>query len=93
MISDFVYDLCHERETVTSRLSTSSSDAPSDVAKQLFGKKNCLPNSDTEQKSSYNLERAAQCGDWGEKNTPSDLFLKVSYQPCYIKVYLKRPGL
>lgn len=76
MISDFVYDLCHERETVSSRLAANSAEAPSEVAKQLFGKKSSLPNSDSQAKPDYNLDRAAQCGNWGGSR-PSDLFLKV----------------
>lgn len=75
MISDFVYDLCHERETVSSRLANDPDDAPGVIAKELFGKKQ-LPDSDTTEQKGYNLDRAFECGKWGTSR-PSDLFLKV----------------
>lgn len=76
MISDFIYDLCHERETVTSRLAANPTQAPSDIAKELFGKKGSLPKSDSKVSKDYDLDRVAQCGNWGGTR-PSDLFLKV----------------
>ena len=79
MISDFVYDLCHEQETVSSRLVNDPDDAPGIIAKELFGKKQ-LPESDTTEQSKYNLERAFECGRWGSSR-PSDLFLKVRSSP------------
>lgn len=95
MISDFVYDLCHERETVTSRLAADPTQAPGEIAKQLFGKKNSLPNSDSETKPEYNLDRAAQCGNWGGSR-PSDLFLKVCHilrALCSVECGLHTSGL
>jgi len=76
MISDFVYDLCHEHETVSTRLAANSKEVPGDVAKQLFAKAKSLPKSDTELKAEYDLQRAFDCGKWGTSR-PSDLFLKV----------------
>lgn len=77
MISDFVYDLCHQQETVSSRLAKDPDDAPGVIAKELFGEKQCLPRSDDTDEEQYNLQRAFECGRWGPTR-PSDLFLKVS---------------
>ena len=75
MVSDFVYDLCHAQETVTSRLAKDPDDAPGVIADELFGKKE-LPSSNTTEPQGYNLQRAFECGNWGSSR-PSDLFLKV----------------
>lgn len=79
MISDFVYDLCHEQETISSRLAKDPDDAPGVIAKDLFGK-NRLPDSNTTEQSDFNLQRAFECGNWGASR-PSDLFLKVRRSP------------
>lgn len=76
MISDFVADLCHAQQTVSSRLSAKPDEAPGALAKELFGRSSALPHSNTDEKSGYNLDRAFACGSWGESR-PSDLFLKV----------------
>lgn len=76
MISDFVYDLCHEQVTVSSKLASDPDDAPGVIAKDMFGKRQ-LPNSDTTEEAGYNLQRAFECGNWGNSR-PSPLFLKVS---------------
>lgn len=86
MISDFVYDLCHEQETVTSRLVKDPDDAPGVIAKDLFGKDR-LPDSNTADQSSYNLQRAFECGKWGN-SPPSDLFLKVRNSPKSVFILL-----
>lgn len=75
MVSNFVYDLCHEQETVSSRLANDPDDAPGVIAKDLLGKRQ-LPQSDASNQASYNLQRAFECGNWGSSR-PSDLFLKV----------------
>jgi len=77
MISDFVHDLCHVPETVSSRLAANPKEVPGDVAKQLFGKRRSLPESDTEIQPKYEPQRALDCGNWGESR-PSELFLKVN---------------
>lgn len=77
MISDFIDDLCHVQETVSSRLAENPEEAPGFVAKQLFGKARSLPKSDTEIQPKYDLQRALDCGDWSDSR-PSQLFLKVS---------------
>lgn len=76
MISDFVYELCHSPDTVTSVVASDTSVAPGEVAKKLFSKRE-LPRSNGEERKDHNLERAYECGKWGNTR-PSDLFLKVS---------------
>lgn len=75
MVSQFVYDLCHEKETISSRLAKDPDDAPSTIADELYGKRQ-LPKSDTAEPKGYDLQRAFECGNWGSSR-PSDLFLKV----------------
>ena len=77
MISDFVYDLCHAQETVSTRLATNPTAVPGEVAKQLFESNKSLPKSDTELQPKYDLQRAFDCGKWGNSR-PSDLFLRVT---------------
>lgn len=75
MISDFVRDLCCATESVTSRLAQDPTKTPGAVCNELFGKDK-LPKSDVSEQRNYDLERAFQCGKWGETR-PSELFLKV----------------
>ena len=75
MISEFIYELCHSTETVSSVLAQNKDCVPGDVAKKLFAKRQ-LPSSSNEDGQGYNLERAYACGKWGGSR-PSDLFLKV----------------
>lgn len=75
MFSDFVYDLCHGTETVSSVLANDTSSTPGEVAQRLFSKKE-LPRSSSEEHGGYDLERAYECGKWGDTR-PSELFLKV----------------
>lgn len=77
MISDFVYNLCHEQETVSSRLVDDPDDAPGLIAKDILGKRRSLPTPDASPTPSYDLDRAFECGKWGGNSRPSDLFLKV----------------
>lgn len=75
MISNFVYDLCHAPNTVSSQLAANPEEAPGPIAKELFSKKD-LPQSSTQHDGQYDLQRAFECGQWGPSR-PSDLFLKV----------------
>ena len=79
MISDFVYELCQSQDTVTSVLASDTSVAPGEVAKKLFSKRE-LPRLNGEERQDHSLERAYECGKWGNTR-PSDLFLKVSLSP------------
>ena len=64
MVSAFVYELCHEQETVSSKVTNDPDDAPGLIAKELFGNKE-LPKSDASERPSYDLQRAFECGNWG----------------------------
>lgn len=75
MVSQFIYDLCHEKETVSSRVANDPDDAPGTIADNLYSKKD-LPKSSTTEPQGYDLQRAFECGNWGSSR-PSDLFLKV----------------
>lgn len=79
MISDYVYELCHEKETLTSRLAREPNKSPGDVAGELFQKKAHTQTAAAPAAAvaaQHDAERAAQCGQWGS-SVPSELFLKV----------------
>ncbi|KAF2089467.1 phospholipase D/nuclease [Saccharata proteae CBS 121410] len=62
-LSKRIYNLCHAPETVSSLLAKDPELAPSEASKQIFG-------------SHGDLERARQCGNFGDTR-PSELFLRV----------------
>lgn len=66
---------------MSSRLVANPNDAPGPTAKALFLKSSSLPKSDTTAEDGYDLDRAFECGQWGETR-PSDLFLKASNRVC-----------
>ena len=81
MISEKVYKLCHEAETVSSEMAKDPSLAPGDIYQRLYARHD---QSQVANKESQNgkeitqedLERAAQCGNWGPTK-PSATFLRV----------------
>jgi len=85
--SDQVYKLCTSDESVSSVLAADPKLAPGDAWKKLYGHHAGRPKSahaaDDAGKGAVSqeaLDRAAKCGKWGPTQ-PSDLFLRVTWQP------------
>ena len=82
MVSEHEYKLCQEASTVSSEFAKNPDEAPSNIAKRLYG--HYKPSTDTPDTSnvdrpyasSIDLERARQCGNWGPQQ-PSEFFLRV----------------
>ncbi|KAF5679586.1 IQ calmodulin-binding motif-containing protein [Fusarium heterosporum] len=81
MVSQYVYDLCQAKDTVSSVLTTNPDQPPGEIIKKLYGhhehgfkhdhdeKQDAISNADV-------LQTALQCGRWGP-TTPSPLFLQA----------------
>jgi hypothetical protein len=82
MVSGHVYHMCRSSTSVSSELAKDPSASPSDIAHRLYGHDPALAvngapvDHKLEEEGYYDLERAFECGRWGETR-PSDLFLKV----------------
>ena len=81
MVSDRVFKLCQEAPTVSSEFAKNPSEAPTEIAKRLYGNtkpatKHDFPGVDRPSASIADLERALQCGKWGPSQ-PSEFFLRV----------------
>lgn len=82
MVSQYVYNLCHGKGTVSSELAKSPTDTPSAVTQRLY-RSNKVPrdmpdSDDCKLDSSVDvLETASNCGRWPRNIEPSDLFLKA----------------
>ena len=81
MVSDRVFKLCQEAPTVSSEFAKKPSEAPTEIAKRLYGNtkpasKHDFPGIDRPPASVADLERALQCGKWGPSK-PSEFFLRV----------------
>ena len=81
MLSERVVKLCQDTATVSSEYAKNPSEAPTDIAKRLYGhckpaSKHDFPGIDRSPFSTADLEQALQCGRWGPTR-PSDFFLKV----------------
>ncbi|OBT81150.1 hypothetical protein VE02_10057 [Pseudogymnoascus sp. 03VT05] len=84
MVSDGLYKLCTGKESVSALLAEDPTLAPGDAWKKLYG--SYVPtsksaarsegNSDEHSISAEELQRAAECGNWGPSQ-PSELFLKI----------------
>ncbi|KAF2140413.1 uncharacterized protein K452DRAFT_360026 [Aplosporella prunicola CBS 121167] len=80
-ISDKVFALCHEKDTVSSLLAEDPSLKPADAARQLYGRhgfsiyEGKLP-AERRRATDEELERARRCGRFGDTK-PSELFLRV----------------
>ncbi|KAL2839945.1 hypothetical protein BJY01DRAFT_250211 [Aspergillus pseudoustus] len=81
MISQNVYNLCHDDRTVSSEVAGDSKGVPCKVFKDLFEserpeKRGGELSSDEESREDDELMKAAECGRWGGTE-PSRLFLKI----------------
>jgi hypothetical protein len=80
MISDKVYELCRNPQSVSSELARNPTEATSKIAKQLYGHLEAPPSAKDfdipAEHTSADLNRAFECGNWGPQK-PSELFLKV----------------
>ncbi|KND90958.1 hypothetical protein TOPH_04343 [Tolypocladium ophioglossoides CBS 100239] len=80
MVSEHVFKLCQETETVSSVLAKNPTEAPGDVIQRLYGHhtKDFYHNPDENRPdpSPEALERAFKCGRWGPTK-PSPLFLQA----------------
>lgn len=80
-ITDRVYDHCHSEKTVSGELAKEPSLAPQKAAHRLYGAHppsitDAQPPEHREPASAEDLQRAFECGNWGETR-PSELFLRV----------------
>lgn len=84
MLSDTVYELCHDEKTVTSELLQDPSQSPTKLFQKLYhDRKTKSHKSDSDEsldKGENELRKVLQCGNWGSSQ-PSDLFLKVINRP------------
>jgi len=81
MVSDRVYELCHEVRTVSSEMAKNPTAAPGNVYRSLYnhleGDKSTEDERDHKKEiSKPDLKRAEECGQWGPTR-PSVLFLQV----------------
>lgn len=81
MVSDRVFKLCQETSTVSSDFAKNPTEAPTEIAKRLYGNtkpatKHDFPGVDRPAAAIADLERALQCGKWGPSQ-PSEFFLRV----------------
>lgn len=80
MVSEHVFKLCQETETVSSVLADNPTDAPGDIVKRLYGHHtkdlHRNPDGNRPAPSPETLEAAFKCGRWGPTN-PSPLFLQA----------------
>ncbi|KAH0829571.1 phospholipase D active site protein motif protein [Fonsecaea pedrosoi] len=80
MIPKGIYDLCQNRESITSQLAQDPSISPHAAAKRLFGvdidDEVVTRKLDLGKEEPSDLEEARKCGQWGTSN-PSDLFLRI----------------
>ncbi|KAI9758879.1 MAG: hypothetical protein M4579_002763 [Chaenotheca gracillima] len=81
MISDYVYELCHAQETVSSALAKDPTRSPASAVEEFFGniKTPSIVESAHHQKgpaTPEDLQRAFECGRFGPTR-PSDLFLRI----------------
>ncbi|KAH8809008.1 hypothetical protein F5884DRAFT_674832 [Xylogone sp. PMI_703] len=83
MISDKVYKLCTNRESVSSLLAKDPSLTPGEAWKKLYGSQAVGENGKKSSGRSHrdhiteeDLQRARECGNWGPTQ-PSDLFLRI----------------
>ena len=77
-ISDKVYGLVHERETVTSALAVSLTGSVDAIAEKLYKhikRDSTKVKVGEETPTTADLDRAAECGKFTSR--PSDLFLQV----------------
>ncbi|KAL5364539.1 hypothetical protein BJX96DRAFT_168364 [Aspergillus floccosus] len=73
MLPDRVYRLCSGHKTVSSELAKDLTQSPSDIFHRLYSH---LDQTGTKSVEADGLQKAAECGNWGDSN-PSDLFLKI----------------
>ena len=80
MVSDHTVKLCQEGGSISSELGRNPAEAPTEIAKRLYGHYKTSakhePPVDRSDASSIDLQRVRQCGRWGP-NEPSDLFLRI----------------
>jgi hypothetical protein len=88
MISDKVYKLCTNNESVSALLAKDPTMAPGDAWKKLYGghaagekESKATARAHRDQSTPDNLKRALECGNWGPSQ-PSDLFLQASTSSC-----------
>ncbi|OJJ76242.1 hypothetical protein ASPBRDRAFT_192399 [Aspergillus brasiliensis CBS 101740] len=81
MLSDTVYELCHDEKTVTSELLQDPSQSPTKLFQKLYhdrkSKSHKSGSNESVDKDENELRKVLQCGNWGNSQ-PSDLFLKVT---------------
>lgn len=80
-ISDRVYKYCRDDVSVSRALAEDPSLAPSKAAHKLYDEhpyslNDAKPPTHREPASAEELQRAWECGKWGETR-PSDLFLRI----------------
>ncbi|KAL8714381.1 MAG: hypothetical protein Q9220_001714 [cf. Caloplaca sp. 1 TL-2023] len=80
MISQKIFDLCQSSETVSRKIAEDPKQSPGHVFKDLYHKHSVAhagaSSNEGRNPQEYDLERAYQCGQWGQSR-PSDLFLKT----------------
>ena len=93
MLSDTVYELCHDEKTVTSELLQDPSQSPTKLFQKLYhdrkSKSHKSDSNESVDKDDHELRKVLQCGNWGSTQ-PSDLFLKVNNQPILSLSSLER---
>jgi len=84
MISERVYKLCTNSQSVSGLLAKDPTLAPGDAWKQLYGshipdEKSSISTAEAKRDTitPADLKRASECGNWGATQ-PSELFLRVS---------------
>ncbi|KAI2932900.1 hypothetical protein CBS147320_1925 [Aspergillus niger] len=80
MLSDTVYELCHDEKTVTSELLQDPSQSPTKLFQKLYHDRKTKSHKSNSNESldigENELRKVLQCGNWGSSQ-PSDLFLKI----------------
>lgn len=81
MLSDTVYELCHDDNTVSSELLKDPSQSGPKVFEHLYHDRKSKAHSRDSKESvddtNNELKKVLECGNWGNSE-PSELFLKVS---------------
>lgn len=80
MISEKVYTLCTNKESVSKLVAADPTLAPGEAWKKLYGHEKhdskATAKKHRDAHTAEDLERAYNCGQWGPTK-PSELFLKV----------------